>query len=147
MAADNKEISRRVFEDVWNNQNIDAVEDLMSRNYVHHDPSSPDVKRGTEGYKQFVREYLRAFPDIHFTIHDHIAEGDAVVSHWSASGTHKGELRDIAATGRNFTVTGTTIARVRDGKFVESWSNWDALGLMQQLGIVPALGQAKERAA
>jgi len=119
MTADNREITRRVFEEIWNNKKLDVIDELMAADYVHHDPQSPDVPSGIEGYKQFVSYYLNAFPDLHFTIEDEFAGG-------------------IPRTGRQFSVTGMTIARVRDGKFIESWGNWDALGLMQQLGVVPS---------
>jgi len=143
--AQSTEISRRVFEEVWNNKKIDAVDELMAASYVHHDPQSPVVSSGVEGYKQFVSHYLNAFPDLHFTIEDEIADERTIVSRWTATGTHHGDLPGIPRTGRKFSVTGMTIARVRNGKFVESWGNWDTLGLLQQLGVLPA--EAKSRAA
>ena len=145
MTADNREITRRVFEEIWNKKKLEVADELMAADYVHHDPQSPDVAKGIEGYKQFVSYYLNAFPDLHFTIEDEIADENTVVSRWTATGTHQGDLPGIARTGRQFSVTGMTIARVRDGKFIESWGNWDALGLMQQLGVVPA--EARDRAA
>ena len=147
MPTDIKEISRRVTEDVWNQRKLEAVDELVAADYVHHDPNSQDFEKGPKGYRELIRRYLTAFSDLNFTIHEQIAEGDTVVSRWTATGTHNGELSGIAPTGRRFEVTGTTTARVRQGKFAESWSNWDALGLMQQLGVVPAVDQAKGRAA
>ena len=88
--------------------------------------------------------YLAAFPDLQYTLHDEVAEGDIIAVRWTATGTHKGELNGIAPTGRRFQVTGTTTACLRNGKFIESWSNWDALGLMEQLGL--PLSQPKDRA-
>jgi len=92
-----------------------------------------------------VRYYLNAFPDLHFDIEDVISDGETVVTRWTATGTHKGDVSGVPATGKRFSVTGTIFARVRDGKFVDSWGVWDALGLMQQLGVVPA--EAKGKAA
>jgi len=91
--------------------------------------------------KQFVSMYLTAYPDTHFTIEDQIAEGDTVVTRWTARGTHKGPLMGIPPTGKQVTVTGISIGRVVNGKTVEGWSNYDTLGMMQQLGVVPAPGQ------
>ena len=145
MTADNREITRRVFEEIWNNKKLDVIDELMAADYVHHDPQSPDVPSGIEGYKQFVSYYLNAFPDLHYTIEDLLADGNTVAIRWTATGTHQGDLPGITKTGRQISVTGMTIARVRDGKFIESWGNWDALGLMQQLGVVPA--EARDRAA
>ena len=85
--------------------------------------------------------YRSAFPDMQLTIEDQIAEGDKVVTRWTARGTHQGELMGIPPTGKQATVTGITVGRVANGKFVESWSNFDALGMMQQLGVVPVPGQ------
>jgi steroid delta-isomerase-like uncharacterized protein len=145
MAPDNWEISRRVFEEVWNQKNLKVVDELMAADYVHHDPSSPTVVSGIDGYKQFVIQYLNAFPDLHFTIEDHVTENETTASRWTASGTHNGDLPGIPRTGRPISFTGMTIGRIRDGKFVEGWSNWDSLRLMQQLGVVPA--ETKGRAA
>ncbi len=145
MAAQSTEISRRVFEEVWNNKKIDAVDQLMAASYVHHDPQSPVTSSGIESYKQFVSHYLNAFPDLHFTIDDEVADEQTIVSRWTATGTHQGDLPGIPRTGRKFSVTGITMARVKNGKFIESWNNWDTLGLMQQLGVLPA--EATSRAA
>jgi len=133
MASDLKEISRRVFEEVWNDKKVDVANELMTGDYVHHDPQSI-IPAGIDGYKKFVSYYLNAFPNLRFTIEDEISEGDMVVTRWSATGTHQGDLNEIPRTGKTFSVTGITMARVVNGRVVESWSNWDALGLMQQLG-------------
>jgi len=98
--------------------------------------------RGPAGVKELIAGYRAAFPDIHVTIEDQIADGDLVVSRWSAKGTHQGELMGIPATGKHATVTGITIDRIADGLIVESWNNWDTLGLMQQLGAIPAPAMA-----
>ena len=145
MAARNAEISRRIFEDVWNRKNLSAVDDLMSADYVHHDPSSPVVPSGVDGYKQFVNYYMNAFPDAHFTIDDAFTDGENEVTRWTVIGTHEGELAGMSRTGRRFSVTGISIGRVVNGKITESWNSWDALGMMQQLGVVSA--EAKGRAA
>ena len=138
MATDNKELSRRILEEVWNNRNLDAVDDLIAADFVQHDPQAPAAVRGSEAYKQFVRYYLDAFHDLRFTVEDQISEGQNVATRWTVTGTHNGDLRGIAATGHRISLTGMTCSRVVDGKFVESWSNWDTLGMLQQLGAIPA---------
>ena len=132
--SDAKKVSRRIFEEVWNDRNIAAIDELMAADYVHHDPQSPKFSNGREGYKQLVAYYLNAFPDAHFTIDQEIQDGDTVVTRWTVNGTHRGDLPTLPASDKTFSVTGITVARLQDGKFVESWNNWDALGLMQQLG-------------
>jgi predicted ester cyclase len=86
--------------------------------------------------------FRAAFPDLHLTVTDQFEEGDKLVSRWTATGTHKGELMGIAPTGTHVTVTGITIGRFQSGKLVESWENGDTLGLLQQLGVVPVLAPA-----
>jgi len=137
MAAQTAERSRRIFEDVWNRKNLNAIDDLISADYIHHDANSPAAS-GIDGYKQFVNYYMNAFPDAHFTIDDAFTDGQSEVTRWTVVGTHEGELAGIPRTGRRFSVTGISIARIANGKIIESWNNWDALGLMQQLGVVSA---------
>jgi predicted ester cyclase len=82
--------------------------------------------------------YLEAFPDTHFTVDAQLADGDYVITRWTATGTQEGELMGLAPSHKRVTVTGITIDRFEGGKVVESWSNWDTMGMMQQLGAVPA---------
>jgi steroid delta-isomerase-like uncharacterized protein len=133
MTTDVKETSRRIFEEVWNDKKVDVANELMTPDYVHHDPQSI-IPTGIDGYKKLVSYYLNAFPDLRFTIEDEISEGDMVVTRWTATGTHQGDLNEIPPTGKAFSVTGITMARVINGRIIESWNNWDTLGLMQQLG-------------
>jgi steroid delta-isomerase-like uncharacterized protein len=144
MAKDNLEKSRGIFEEVWNQKRVEKIDELVATDYIHHDVLSPD-QQGIDAYKQFVQLYRNAFPDIHFKIEDEIADGDTVVIRWTVTGTHNGDLPGLPRTGKAISVTGITIARLSDGKFVEAWNNWDALGMMQQLGAVPT--EAKGRAA
>jgi steroid delta-isomerase-like uncharacterized protein len=82
--------------------------------------------------------YRAAFPDLKITVEDQIAEGDKVVTRWTAEGTHDGDLPGLPASGRSSTVTGIGIDRIEGGKIVEAWGNWDTLGMLQQLGAIPA---------
>lgn len=141
MGTDVKKLSRRILEEVWNNKDVNAIDEMIASEFVQHDPQSPVGVRGIEGYKQFVRYYLNAFPDCHFTVNDQIFEGQIVVTRWTVACTHTGNLGTIPATGRRASVTGITWSRIENGKFVESWTNWDTLGMMQQLELVPAPAQ------
>src|SRR5205823_14624824 len=96
---------------------------------------------GIEGSKQFIAMYLTAFPDVHFTVEDIIAEGDKVVTRLTVRGTQQGAFMGIPATGKQTTSTGIDINRIVDGKSVEHWLEMDTLGLLQQLGAVPAPGK------
>jgi len=147
MSEQNKTNVRRLFEEVWNKGYVPVADELFAPTYAHHDSSTPDVGRGPESEKKRVTLYRNAFPDIRFTIEDMLAEGETVVARWSCRGTHKGELNGIAPTGKQFNINGISIARFTNGKMFEGFVNWDALGLMQQLGVVPELARAKATAA
>ena len=147
MSEQNKTNVRRLFEEVWNKGHVPVVDELFTATYTHHDSSSPDLGRGPDSEKKRVTLYRNAFPDLRLTIEDIIAEGETVVARWSCRGTHKGDLNGIAPTGKQFHITGASIARFTNGKMFEGFVNWDALGLMQQLGVVPELGKVKAVAA
>ncbi len=138
---ENKALVRRVYEEAINRGNMAVVDELNSPNYVAHDPGFPQPVRGPEGLKQYFLVFRSAFPDVHITIEDMIAEGDTVVTRQTSRGTHQGDLMGIPPTGKQIAVTGMAIHRLANGKFVESWINADNLGLLQQLGVIPAPGQ------
>jgi predicted ester cyclase len=104
------------------------------------------VGRGPESEKKRATLYRTAFPHFRLTIEDIIADGETVTARWSCRGTHKGALGEIAPTGKEFNISGVSVVRFANGKMSEGWINWDALGLMQQLGVVPELGKAKAAA-
>jgi steroid delta-isomerase-like uncharacterized protein len=147
MSEQNKALSKRNIDEVWNQRKLGVIDELVAPNSVLHDPTVPGGKvSGSQGYRQFVEIYLAAFPDLHFTIQDQFADGDKVATRWTGSGTHKGALMGIAPTGKRSTVTGITIDRYQNGKAVESWVNYDALGMFQQLGVIPMLAPAGAKA-
>jgi steroid delta-isomerase-like uncharacterized protein len=146
MSELNKTVIRRLFEEVWNKGNLPVADELFAQNYSHHDSSTPEFGRGPESEKKRATLYRTAFPDVRLTIEDIIAEGETVTARWSCKGTHKGDLSGIAATGKQFTISGISVTRFASGKMVEAWVNWDALGLMQQLGVVAEIGKAKAAA-
>ncbi len=143
MSEQNKNNVRRLFEEVWNKGNVAVADELIAPTYTHHDSSTPDVGRGPESEKKRATLYRNAFSDMRLTIEDLVADGETVVARWSCRGTHKGELNGIAPTGKQINITGISIARFTNGKMTEGFVNWDALGLMHQLGVVPELSKAK----
>jgi predicted ester cyclase len=94
-----------------------------------------------------VTLYRNAFADLRLTVEEMIAEGETVMARWSCRGVHKGDLNGIAPTGKQIAISGVSVVRFTGSKMVEGWINWDALSLMQQLGVVPELGKAKSVAA
>lgn len=146
MSAENKAVVRRLFEIFWNNRERAVANELFALSCVHHDPNTPEFGKGPEGEQKVFDLYTTAFPDARFTIEQMIAEGDTVATRWTVNGTHKGKLSDNAPTNKQITLTGTSICRLLGGKIVESWSNWDALGMFQQLGIGGEFAKAKRAA-
>ena len=136
-AEANKALVRRSLEEVFNQGNLDAVEEMFAPDYVLHEPTSGEVE-GIEAARHFAATYREAFPDLQTTIEDQVAEGEKVVSRFSGGGTHLGDTQDFGpATGNRIQITGITIDRFADGKIVEEWTNFDALGLFQQIGLIP----------
>jgi steroid delta-isomerase-like uncharacterized protein len=147
MSDQNKTVVRRLFEELWNKGNLPVADELFAPTYNHHDSSTPDAGRGPESEKKRVTLYRTAFPDIRLTIEDIIAEGETVVARWTCRGTHRGDLNGIAPTGKQVTISGVSVVRFANGKMSEGFVNWDALSLMQQLGVVPELAKTKAAAA
>jgi predicted ester cyclase len=135
--ADAKLIVRKVLEEPWKG-NWDVIDELVAPTYIGYDPSVPDPLRGPEGLKANFKKYADAFTGAQITVDDQIAEGDKVATRWTGRGTHTAELNGIAPTGKEITVTGLVISRVENGKIVEDWVTWDTLGMLIQLGAMPA---------
>src|ERR671939_1616122 len=136
---ENKALVRREMAELFNHTgNLDAVEEIISPDYVSYEPTSGET-RGIEGARRFAATFREAFPDLECTIEDMIAEGDKVVMRFRGGGTHEGETEAFGPpTGKRMEITGITIKRLSDGKIVEAWTNFDALGMMQQLGVTAA---------
>ena len=132
----NKAVIRRFVEEVQNQKNWDAFDELNADDFVNHS-APPGVPADKEGGKMYLGAFLGAFPDCRFTIDDMIAEGDQVVTKKTFTGTHTEEFNGIPPTGRRVTLQFADIMRVRDGKIVEHWNVIDQMSFMQQLGLVP----------
>lgn len=135
-AEENKRLVRRLFEDAVNKGDLDIADELVGRTYVNHDMPAPAP--GLEGFKQIITMFRAAFPDLSVTLEEVLAEGDEVSTRGRWTGTHKGEFMNIPATGKKVTVSYIDIWRVDKGKLAENWVQMDMMGLMQQLGVVPA---------
>jgi steroid delta-isomerase-like uncharacterized protein len=135
----NKDAARNFIELGFNQKNPAAVDTYFSPSLTDH-ALPPMLPPGFEGRKMFYGAFLAAFPDIHVNVKDQVAEGNKVVTHWAAHGTHQGELMGIPATGKSINVNGIAIDRFENGQSVEHWEIFDQMGLMQQLGVIPTPG-------
>ena len=142
-AQENKAVVRRMLDELFNKGNLDLTEELLAPDFVEHDPSMPEDLHGLEAFKPYVGGYRSAFPDIHIEVEDQVAEGDRVATRWTGTGTHEGELMGNPPTGNRVEVAGMVISRISGGKIAESWSNYDVMGMMQQLGVIPSPEQAQ----
>jgi steroid delta-isomerase-like uncharacterized protein len=138
MAQNDIAILRRWFEVVWNEGREDLMEDLAASDVIVHGVGGPgQIMRGIAAFKPFYRNIRGAFPDLRITVEEAIGERDIVALRWSAEMTHTGGDLGFAPTQQRLAITGMTFARVRDGKIVESWDNWDMMGLMNKIGQTP----------
>ncbi len=137
MATDIKEIARAKFEDLWNGRKEGLLEELFAPDFVGHDPATAEPIRGIEGYRAWMKDMIRGLPDLRFELHEMIAEGDRVVIRWTLRGTHLGKWNEIPATYKTVEITGMTLYRTADGKLAEMYNEWDSLGLLRQLGLLP----------
>ena len=147
MSAENKAIVRRLCGEVWNARRLEVVNEIISPSHALHGTITEGSEIGPEAYKATVTRFLTGFPDLRFSIDDMIAEDEKLVVSWNISGTHKGEFMGIPATNKKVSVDGITIHHIVNGKIMDSYASWDVLGMIQQLGVAPPLGQAKDAAA
>ncbi len=138
-AEQNKSIVRRWVEEGWNKKNtIALIDELYAPNYYQHE-AGPEMATSREGMQQFAAMYLTAFPDLSFTIDDLVAEGDKVTWRFVATGTNEGSLMGAPASGKVAKVAGIIIFRLENSRIAEGWLSMDVLGLLQQVGIIPAM--------
>ena len=134
--ADNVAIATRYAEEVWNNQNLGAADELFTADHVYHDTLMPDLPKGPSGVRERRSVYLGAMPDAKVVLHHIVAQGDMVVADWTYSGTNSGEIMGIPPTGKLASITGAHFFRFEGDKIAETWTWPDNLGLLQQLGLV-----------
>lgn len=133
-----KAFAIRFTEHLWDKGDIIVADQIIAANFVDHDPV-PGQRPGLEGYKEMVSSFRNAFPDLRVKNEDVVLEmnGDKVVMRWTGRGMHNGSLMNIPPTGKQVTLKGIDIIRIENGKAVERWGEFDALGMLQQLGVIP----------
>ncbi|MBV8430866.1 MAG: ester cyclase [Solirubrobacterales bacterium] len=142
------EASRRLVEETFNHGNLAIIDQLVAPQFVDHDPGQPARLRSLRGpavLRETVQMYRAAFPDVQMTVDEVIAQGDKVALRWHGEGTHRGPLEGMAPTGTRGTVTGIFMQQWKDGQLIESWGEWDNLGLARQLGAAPPEGSVGEK--
>ncbi len=127
-------VASRLFEELWNKNKLDIASEIFADDAVFHGLVG-QYPPGLDGFIQYAETTRASFSDIHFTIEDCIAMNDRVVIRWSSTSTHESEWMGAPGTGKRVGFTGTSIYRMVDGKIVEVWSNFDLLGLFQQVGF------------
>jgi steroid delta-isomerase-like uncharacterized protein len=137
MLEENKALIRKAWDEIFNKRNLEAVDEYFAEDAtIGFAP--PGLPPDREFFKQTVAPYLTAFPDLKVVLEDQIAEDGTVASRFSVTGTHKGELAGIAASGNEVDYTGVNYIKVRDGKIVEVWGASDQLRVMRQIGAIPS---------
>jgi steroid delta-isomerase-like uncharacterized protein len=134
-SEENKAFIRRWFDEVWNKGREDAIDEMFAADGLAHGLGDQPI-RGAAEFKPFFRAFREAFPDIQVVVEDAVAEGDKVAARCSVRGRHKGDALGYSATNLPAEFTGITIVRVRDGKIVEAWNNFDFMAMHQQLGAL-----------
>jgi steroid delta-isomerase-like uncharacterized protein len=137
MSEENKALIRHVWDEIFNKRNLEAVDEYFAEDAVIGF-APPGIPPDREYFKETIGPYLTAFPDLNVVVEDQIAEDGTVASRFSVSGTHKGELAGIAASGNEVDYTGVNYIKVRDGKIVEVWGASDQLRVMRQIGAIPS---------
>ena len=138
MSEQNKALIRRWFEEVWNKGRADAIAELFADDGVAHGLSDDAANplRGPAGFLPFHAQFREAFPNIEVVVKDQIAEGDLVATRCSVRGKHTGHSLGFAATQAPVEFTGITITRIKDGKIIEAWNNFDFMKMYKQLGAI-----------
>jgi steroid delta-isomerase-like uncharacterized protein len=134
----NSRTARRYWEDLFTAGDLAVADEIIAPEWTIHNPGVPANLRGPAGVKQMVGMFRAAFPDLRIEVEEQVVDGEHVLNRYTARGTHLGPFQGIPATGRPVTVTGLAIDRIVDGRLVERWGHFDTLGLLRQLGVVPA---------
>jgi steroid delta-isomerase-like uncharacterized protein len=138
----NKALVRQLVEEAINQGNMSVIDEFLIPDFIEHEELPPGIPPGREAPKTLFTRLRSAFPDLKATIEHLIAEGDEVVLHMTWTGTQKGEFMGIPPTGKSISINVIDILGIVEGKFVEHWGVMDSMAMMQQLGVVPAPGEA-----
>jgi steroid delta-isomerase-like uncharacterized protein len=133
MSDKNKELVRRWFEQVWNQKSEAAIDEMFSPQGKAYGFPEPDSVADAAAFKRLHRDFCGAFPDLHFTLDDVVAEGDLVAVRWHVDATHKGDHLGFPASGRTATLTGSSFLRIGQGRIQDGWNHMDMAGLFRRL--------------
>ncbi len=138
MSEENKALLRRWFEEVWNKGRSDAIDEMFAADGIAHGLSDSEGTplRGPNDFKPFHEIFRGAFPDVEVVVEDVIAEGDLVAARCSVRGKHTGDHLGVAASNAPVQFTGMSMVRIKDGKIVEAWNNFDFLQMNKQIGAI-----------
>ena len=134
----NKKVVREFIDGLFSRGDLDAIDTYLSEDFINHDPPF-GVSTDREGMRAAGASFRAAFPDWHSEVHLLIAEADLVAEHFTARGTHRGEIMGVPPSGREVVLPGINIFRVQEGRITERWGHLDDLGFLQQLGVVPPM--------
>lgn len=138
----NKKIAARIFNEMWNGKRPELAKELFTTDATFVDPHVPMPTKGIEGHAAYLQLFMKAIPDLQFTIEEQVGEGNTVVTRLTSTGTHKGELLGVAPTNKKATLPGIVIHRFRNDKVAETFVMWDALGFLQAVGALETLKHA-----
>ena len=141
MSEANKALVRRIIEEVVNTGDFSSLDEFVSGDYAYFEPTL-GAMTGRDGYRTLVNMYRNAFPHLKLTVDQQIAEGNTVVTRWTAHGTHHGELLGISATGKEVSVQGVVISRIDNGQLAEDYESYDVYGMLRQLGVLQSAATA-----
>jgi steroid delta-isomerase-like uncharacterized protein len=135
MAATNAELVRQIFDEI-NKGDLESAGKLLAPGYINY--GFPGIPSGPEGFTMVIGMFRSAFPDMNVRVDEVIADGDRVATRGRMTGTHQGEFMGIPASGRSVDIGYIDIWRAEDGKLAENWVEMDRVGLLQQIGAIPA---------
>ncbi len=135
--AENKQLVHRFFEE-FNRHNLDVADEICAPDYVLEFPGGPGTVHAPQGLRAAMTGWLTAFPNTEFVVEDLVAEGDRVACRWSMTATHQGPLGEIPGTGKPVRLGGISLFRIREGRIIEDKVRADMVGVLQQIGAIPA---------
>jgi steroid delta-isomerase-like uncharacterized protein len=146
-AEANKAKTHQFYEEVMNGKKLETVDALCAADFTDHNPEQGHTGKGTADLKKTFGGWFAAYPDMHMTIDNMVAEGDMVATMFTVTGTWKGDMMGMKANGKSFKVSGTDFVKIKDGKATDRWGTFDVMGMLQQLGIAPMPGGDKPAAS
>ena len=137
--SDNEAIVRRLYQEAWNKRKLEVVSQIISPSHALQAPTLFGSSVGPEAYKGQISHFLAAFPDLRFTVEETVVDKENVVARWTFTGTHRGKYMGVPATNIKVSVDGMTLHHLANGKIIDSFTTWDAFGMLRQLGALPGL--------